>query len=72
MAMATRIQPAPPPSAKHPRRFYVCDGRTALGVVKVIAGTFVAVDADGIEIGTFTSLREASRALPIMSHAENA
>ena len=44
--------------------YSVTDGRDARGVVEVVDGTFVAIDADGNTIGRFDSLRVAARALP--------
>jgi hypothetical protein len=51
-----------PQHRRSPRHLSVADGRDALGVVKVADGSFTAVDVNGIEIGTFASLREALRA----------
>jgi hypothetical protein len=50
--------------SSHPNQYAVADGRTALGVVEQVGDCFVAITVDGSTIGTFPSLREASRALP--------
>jgi hypothetical protein len=54
------------PSSRSPSRnqYAVCDGRTALGIVKLSDGIFTSVTAAGTVVGTFSTLREASRALP--------
>jgi hypothetical protein len=46
----------------HPNQYAVSDGRTPLGTVEAVNGAFVAIDTAGIAVGTFASLREASRA----------
>jgi hypothetical protein len=48
--------------SSHPNQYAVSDGTTALGTVEAVNGAFVAIDTAGIAVGTFASLREASRA----------
>jgi hypothetical protein len=42
----------------------VTDGRIAVGAVEVLDNIFIATDVYGEIIGTFSTLREATRALP--------
>jgi hypothetical protein len=46
-------------------RLAVTDGRTHVGRVELIGGRWRSVDVDGEIVGTFTSQREAVRALPM-------
>jgi hypothetical protein len=48
----------------HPNQYAVSDGRFAVGIVKVTASGFTAVDVAGRVIDTFSTLREAAAALP--------
>jgi hypothetical protein len=40
----------------------VSDGRLAVGTVEVVNGAFTAITTDGVILGEFATLREASRA----------
>jgi hypothetical protein len=46
------------------RIFAVTDGRRAVGIITVIADSLIATDVSGEIIGTFPTLRDATRALP--------
>jgi hypothetical protein len=46
-------------------RLTVNDGRIRVGRVELIGGRWRSVDVDGEIVGTFTSQREAVRALPM-------
>ncbi len=53
---------SPTPNTTQASRYSVTAGRTALGVVELIDGVYIATDTDGVVVGEFGSLREASRA----------
>jgi hypothetical protein len=43
-------------------RYSVSNGRETCGVVNLVDGVYVATDTDGVVVGQFPTLREASRA----------
>src|SRR5271166_5621825 len=45
-------------------RYFICDGRFSVGIIKPVDNYFVAHDPDGEIVGTFRSLVAAVRALP--------
>jgi hypothetical protein len=51
-------------SAQSNLRFAVTDGRAACGVIDLVGGIYVATGVDGVLIGKFPTLREATRSLP--------
>ena len=52
----------PPNQTQAATHFSVTAGRTALGTIEQVAGGFVATDASGRVVGTFSTLSAASRA----------
>jgi hypothetical protein len=49
-------------TARERARYSVSDGRLAVGVIEVVNGVITAIDTDGVILGEFATLREASRA----------
>jgi hypothetical protein len=61
------IRIAPSRGADKADPLAIFDGRDPVGIVRESSGTFTAVDVAGRTVGVFSSLTDASRALPARS-----